>query len=156
VLAAACLLAAGPVGAASRPKDLWATVNGCDTKAHPNMMSLRASMPGDGDATKMYMRFAAQYFNRDKQLWYDVAGTDGTSKWLYVGSGRKAWVQMGYTFGFKPLKSPRTYVLRGVVDFEWRKSRRVVRRLHLNTKGGRGATKGADPPGFSSGLCEIR
>ena len=43
----AALAAAAPAAHASA-RDLWATVNVCDTKAHPNMMGVRARMPGDG------------------------------------------------------------------------------------------------------------
>ena len=55
-------------------KDLWATINVCDTLRHDNMMGVRASMPGDGAHTKMYMRFTAQYYDRAKQLWTEVGG----------------------------------------------------------------------------------
>ena len=64
---ACCAVAALPaVAASTTPKDLWATVNVCDTAVHDNMMGVRASMPGDGGHTKMYMRFVAQYYDRSK------------------------------------------------------------------------------------------
>jgi len=156
VLAAACLLAAAvpPAGGASRPKDLWATINVCDTEIHQDMMGVRASMPGDGDRTKMYMRFAAQYYDRSKQLWFDVKG-NGLSEWIAVGSGRYARRQGGYTFAFDAPKSGKAFVLRGAVDFKWTKGRRIVRTAHLNTKGGHPGTRGADPEDFSAGICEI-
>ena len=161
----ACWAAAAlpAVAATKRPKDLWATVNVCDTSLHDNMMGVRASMPGDGDHTKMYMRFVAQYYDRSRQLWSEVKGS-GVSKWIYVGSGVFARRQGGYTFSFAPPKSGGAFVLRGVVDFQWRVKRRtksghrrmvVVRTLHANTKGEH-PSAGADPPGYSSGTCEIR
>src|SRR5215208_6033188 len=85
VVLACCAAAALPALGATRPKDLWATVNVCDTSIHQNMMGVRASMPGDGQRTKMYMRFVAQYYDRSRQLWSDVKGS-GVSKWIYVGS----------------------------------------------------------------------
>jgi hypothetical protein len=151
---ACCLAAALPAGAASRPKDLWATVNVCDTATHPDMMGVRASMPGDAEHTKMYMRFAAQYYDRSKQLWSDVQGS-GVSKWILVGSGDFARREGGYTFAFDPPKTGKTFVLRGAVDFKWTKARRIVRTAHVNTKGGHPGTKGADPKTYSAGLCEI-
>ena len=151
---ACCLAAALPAGAAPRPPDLWATVNLCDTETHPDMMGVRASMPGDAEHTKMYMRFVAQYYDRSKQLWSDVKGS-GVSKWIGVGSGQFARRQGGYTFAFDPPKTGKTFVLRGAVDFKWVKGRRIVRTAHVNTKGGHPNTKGADPATFSAGLCEI-
>lgn len=154
-VAAVALALAVPSGAAPRPKHLWATINVCDTEARPNMMGVRASMPGDGERTRMYMRFAAQYFNRSRQMWMDVRG-NGLSRWILVGSGIYQRRETGYTFGFSAPAEGRSFVLRGVVEMEWRKRRRVVRRARVNTKGGYGDTRGADPAGYSKGLCEIR
>ena len=152
---ACCAAAAVPALGASRPKDLWATVNVCDTSLHDNMMGVRASMPGDGDHTKMYMRFVAQYYDRSRQLWSPVKGS-GISKWIYVGSGIYARRQAGYTFAFDPPASGKTFVLRGAVDYKWTKGRRIVRTAHVITKSGHPGTKGADPTAYSASLCEIR
>lgn len=154
--AGAVLLALAPAApAAPRPAGLWATVNACDTELKPNMMGVRASMPGDGTRGRMYMRFAAQYFNRQRQMWMDVRG-NGLSKWIYAGSAIYKRRQAGYTFGFSQPAAGRSFVLRGVVEMEWRRKKRVVRRARVNTKGGFGNTADADPPGYSRGLCEIR
>jgi hypothetical protein len=152
--AACCALAAAPVGAATTPKDLWATVNLCDTAIHDNMMGVRASMPGDAAHTKMYMRFAAQYYDRSNQLWSEVQGS-GVSKWVFVGSGDYARRQAGYTFAFDPPTAGKTFVLRGAVDFKWTRSGRTVRTAHLLTKAGHPGTQGADPKNYSAALCNI-
>ena len=154
-VAAVVLALAAPTGAAPRPRHLWATINACDTPSQPNMMGVRASMPGDGQRTRMYMRFAAQYFNRSKQMWMDVRG-NGLSKWILAGSGIYERRERGYTFGFSAPAEGRSFVLRGVVEMEWRRSGRVIRHARVNTKGGYGETRGADPAGYSKGLCEIR
>jgi hypothetical protein len=151
---ACCAAAALPAGASSTPKDLWATVNICDTPVHENMMGVRASIPGDGDHTKMYMRFTAQYYTPAKQLWSNVQ-QNGVSKWIYVGSGVYARRQAGYTFAFDPPAAGATFQLRGAVDFKWTKGRRIVRTAHVLTKGGHPNTKGADPKTFSAALCKI-
>jgi hypothetical protein len=150
---ACCAAAALPAGAATTPKYLWATVNVCDTAVHDNMMGVRASMPGDGEHTKMYMRFTAQYYDRTHQLWSEVKGS-GVSDWIYVGSGQYAHRQAGYTFAFDP-PNGKTFELRGAVDFKWTQGRRIVRTVHVITKGGHPNTKGADPKNYSSALCQI-
>lgn len=166
---AALLAALGAAGACSQasaappPKNLWATVNICDTVAHPNQMGVRASMPGNGTRERMWMRFHAQFYRPDSKKWFDVKG--GVSDWQAVGSARVKVRQAGYTFMFNtPDPGQPAYVLRGVVDFQWRAKRRtrnghrrtvVVRTLHANTKGEHPAD-GADPRGYSSGICEIR
>jgi hypothetical protein len=155
VVVACCAVGALPAAAANKtPKDLWATVNVWDTSVHDNMMGVRASMPGDGQRTKMYMRFIAQYYDRSKQLWSEVKGS-GVSQWIYAGSGVYASRQAGYTFAFDPPANGKTFVLRGAVDFKWTKGRRIVRSAHVMTKGGHPGTKGADPTTYSASLCEI-
>jgi hypothetical protein len=150
VVLACCAAAAVPASAAKQPKDLWATVNICDTAAHPDMMGVRASMPGDGDRTRMYMRFTAQYYDGSHQRWLEA----GVSKWIYVGSGMYRWRQAGYTFAFDP-KGAAQSVLRGAVDYKWTKGRRIVRTVHVITKGGHPGTTGADPSTYSRDLCTI-
>ena len=150
---ACCAVAATPASALKNPRDLWATVNLCDTRIHPDMMGVRASMPGDGADTKMYMRFIAQYYDRSKQLWSEVKGS-GISRWIYVGSGNYARRQAGYTFAFDQLGG-KTFLLRGAVDYKWTKGRRTIRTAHLITKGGHPNTRGADPKTYSAGLCAI-
>lgn len=149
--------------AAPPPKGLWATVNICDTLNHPNQMGVRASMPGDGTRERMWMRFHAQFYKPKTRQWFDVKGS-GVSAWQYVGRARVKSQEAGYTFSFAQPNAGNAFVLRGVVDFQWRKTRRlrngqrrivVVRTMHANTKGEH-PSDGADPPGYSSGTCEIR
>jgi hypothetical protein len=157
---AGAVFACGTAQAAPLPKNLWATVNICDTANYPNQMGVRASMPGNGTRQKMYMRFHAQFYNPNTKKWFNVKGI-AASPWLLAGSARFKTRQAGYNFSFAPQSAP--FTLRGVVDFQWRAKRRtkhgkrkmvVVRTLHANTKGEHPAA-GADPPNYSSGTCEI-
>jgi hypothetical protein len=161
--AAAALACSETALAAPPPADLWATVNICDTLRYPNQMGVRASMPGDGTGKRMWIRFRAQFFNAAKNQWFNVKG-NGDSGWVLAGSARYQSREAGWTFSFTPPAAGSTFTLRGVVSFQWRVRRRmngrvktvVVRRATENTKGGYKSTVGADPPGYSSGLCEIR
>ena len=153
-LAALLLAAAVPAMAAPRPRDLWATVNVCDTEAHPNQLGVRARMPGNGTRQTMYMRFRVHYFSEEEGIWHNVGGT-GISRWIRLGSARIRHREAGYTFGFDPPAAGSRFILRGLVEYQWRRGRKVVRRARANTKGGFESTRGADPPGYSSGVCEI-
>lgn len=157
-------LPAAAVGAApadAKPvKDLWGTVNVCDTPHSPNMLGVRARMPGDGRRERMYMRFTAQY--RSGRVWKRVA-TGGRSRWLYAGSALFQNQEIGYTFSFDPPAAGTSFLLRGLVQFQWRDRRRhlgklrtvVVRRTHGYTAGGH-PTRRAEPAGFSAATCRIR
>jgi hypothetical protein len=158
----ALLVSCSSAIARPRSPDLWATVNICDTLRHPDQMGVRASMPGDGRRERMFMRFRAQFFDATTSRWHNVTA-NGNSGWISAGSALFKTRELGWTFAFDAPTPGSTYTLRGVVDFQWRAKRRrgrrvrtvVVRRVSLHTKGGFKSTVGADPPGYSNGLCEI-
>jgi hypothetical protein len=153
--AIACSLALTPAAnaATTGTRDLWATVNVCDTAGSPNEMGVRARMPGDGRRHRMYMRFLAEFRNSKKQ-WEPVSGK-GASSWLYAGSSLFRTQELGYTFSFDPPKAGSSYLMRGLVQFQWRsKKGAVVRRTHLATEAGH-PTKGADPKNFTAASCSI-
>jgi hypothetical protein len=163
--AAAVAVVVAPSGAegAKSSRYLWATINICDTLKHPDQMGVRASMPGDGSHKRMYMRFRAQFYNASKKRYENVQGS-GLSGWIYAGSARFKFRQAGFTFSFDPPAPGAGFKLRGLVSFQWRQKKRtrsgkrhwvVVRKASRITKGGRAGVRGADPPGFSSGVCQI-
>jgi hypothetical protein len=156
LIALSCAAIVASQAAEARARNLWATVNVCDTKRHPNEMGVRARMPGDGTRERMYMRFTAQF--RSGKKWTVVAGK-GVSHWLYAGSALFRTQEIGYTFSFDAPKAGSGYVMRGLVQFQWRKRRArrrwvVVHRTHLYTEGGH-PTSGADPKRYSAARCRI-
>jgi hypothetical protein len=154
----ALLVLPAPAAAAERTIDksrhLWATVNICDTRANPDTLGIRASMPGSGRRTeRMYMRFRAQFFSRAENRWRDFSSAGTDSGWVRVGSARFKARQSGWSFPFR-LKEGQRYELRGVVRFEWRRGTRVVRKAVKRTTAGHG-TAFSDPRGYSSATCQI-
>jgi hypothetical protein len=147
-----CALAAAAPASAARSHNLWATVNVCDTQSSPDDMGVRARMPGDGRRHAMYMRFTAQF--RSGKTWKRVSGKSA-SRWLYAGSSLFRTQELGYTFSFDAPSAGSGYVMRGLVQFQWRtKKGKVLRRTHLYTERGH-RTHGADPKGYSAAQCSI-
>jgi hypothetical protein len=135
-------------------KVLWTTINVCDTAGYPDGIGIRGSMPGSGDRReRMFMRFQVQYFDSRLQQWHNT-GADGDSGFLAVGSARFRVRESGRTFTITPPVSG-SYLLRGVVTFEWRQGGEVVRRARKHTAAGHAGTVGSDPPGFTAATCEI-
>jgi hypothetical protein len=153
VAIAALSLVLAPTAEAKPVKDLWATVNVCDTEKSPDRMGVRARMPGDGTRRRMFMRFSAQF--RSGKKWKPVSGR-GRSKWLLAGSALFRNQELGYTFSFDAPKPGTSYLMRGLVQFEWRakKSGTVVRRTHRYTSKGH-PTEPAEPKGYSRATCKI-
>jgi hypothetical protein len=158
-LAFACFAAAPALvptlpARAAAPTFLWATINVCDSPAHPDQIGVRASMPGDGDAgDDLYMRFRLQYLSSDERQWVDV-GPTGDSGWIRVGPGKVRSGQAGTTFMLAPPPSG-TELLRAVASFQWRNGTAVERRARRYTALGHPNTKGADPVTFTAATCRL-
>jgi hypothetical protein len=142
-----------PVGA-SHAGELWATVNICDTERNPNVLGVRASMPGNGTKQTMWMRFRASYFDRATEQWRDVGGSS-RSPWIEVGDARYRSREAGRKFKIDPPVPTTSYVVRGLVEYQWRRDRRVVRRKKQKTLSGHPTGRHGDPRGYSAGVCEI-
>jgi hypothetical protein len=152
----ACALAALALAPAApaATKNLWATVNVCDTPKHPDDVGVAARMPGNGTSQRMYMRFYVQY--HDGERWRFVKN-GGISPWRYVGSAKYTWAGLGWTFSFDPPPTGTSYTMRGFVRFEWRRGKsKVVKRTHRYTTAGHPGTKGADPKNYSERKCKMR
>jgi hypothetical protein len=160
VAAVLAIAAASPAGAAPAPTIdksplLWATVNICDTAKHPDTIGIGASMPGSGRSReRMYMRFVVQYFRASTHRWTPI-GASADSGFHPVGSARYVRRQAGRNFAITPPPPGATFRLRGVVYFEWRVGRTVVRKAQKRTRSGHEKTYGADPKGYSAAECVI-
>jgi hypothetical protein len=153
----------------------WATVNICDTAASPNALGVRASVPGNGSDERIFARYTAQWWSGAAQEWKTVGGS-GVTGWVYIGQADMSARQAGWTFRFVQPPSGTTYVMRGVVEFEWRnqvsgarkarkarKGRRahrsqrvaVVRQRTLLSQTGMKGVQGGDPAGTSKAMCLI-
>ena len=104
-------VAAAPASAAD--VDLWATVNVCDTAAHPDEIGIRASMPGGKPRGRLQMRFRVQYRDVADGRWRAVRDAD--SGWRRIGKGRKAR-ESGWSF---EVAGEGQRILRGVVLYRW-------------------------------------
>jgi hypothetical protein len=139
---------------ASHKKELWATVNICDTERHPNVLGVRASMPGNGTRQTMWMRFRASYFDRATERWRDVGGSS-RSPWIKLGNARYRSRQAGRKFKIDPPLPTTSHVVRGLVEYRWRRARKTVRRRKQKTLSGHRTGRHGDPHGYSAGTCEI-
>jgi hypothetical protein len=140
--------------AAEREDRLWATVNVCDTRDHPDEIGIRASMPGLERRATMHMRFRVQYYATVAGEWRDfTSGSRTDSGWLRVGRQRRGTVESGFSVRFKPPANGGAHRLRGKVSFRWRRGGRVVRRAREITEAGHRSTAGADPPNYSAAAC---
>jgi len=121
-------LAAPASAQAKLPKDLWATVNACDSAKFPDRVGVRAAMPGDGTGKRMNARFRLQYYSALRKGWQPVE--NGRSPKLFLGSARRDR-QSGWTFRVTPPASGGSFLLRGVADLEWQKKAYRIKRVRV-------------------------
>jgi hypothetical protein len=100
-------------------RPFWATVNICDTADSPNAVGVRTSVPGNGTNERIFARYTAQWWSGEKQKWLTVAGS-GVTDWVYLGDADMSSRQAGWTFRFVQPPAGTTYVMRGVVELQWR------------------------------------
>jgi hypothetical protein len=143
-----------PASADAANKNLWATVNICDSPTARNVIGIRASMPGNGTRQQMLMHFSAEYYDSSKNAWRP---TGSSSAWIKVGSARYVSTQAGFSFQFADPPKGTRFMMRGVVQYQWRarKSGRVLRRRTRVTKGGYKGVLGGIPAGRSDSTCLV-
>jgi hypothetical protein len=112
-------------------RPFWATVNICDTKNSPNALGIRTSVPGNGTKQRIYSRYTAQWWSEADQEWLTVEGS-GMTPWIPVGNADMASRQAGWTFTFVQPPEGTTYVMRGVVELEWRDTAAAAKRARRN------------------------
>jgi hypothetical protein len=100
-------------------RPFWATVNICDTAKSPNALGVRTSVPGNGTDERIFARYTAQWWSSAEQKWLTVAGS-GVTDWVLLGSADMTSRQAGWTFRFVQPPAGTTYVMRGVVELQWR------------------------------------
>jgi hypothetical protein len=132
----------------------WATINVCDTAAHPDGVGVRGRMPGLGDPeVTLRMRFRLQY--RRGARWVSVRHAD--SRWVQVGSGDQRYAEAGHTFTVTPPPTGQRFAFRGTVTFQWVAQGGTP--LHTErriTHSGHAGTAGADPASSSAATCAVR
>jgi hypothetical protein len=109
----------------------WATVNVCDTKNSPNALGIRTSVPGNGTRQRIFARYTAQWWSEADHQWLTVEGS-GVTPWVLIGDADMTSRQAGWTFVFVQPPEGTTYVMRGVVELEWRDTPAAAKRLRRN------------------------
>jgi hypothetical protein len=114
-------------------RPLWATVNICDTKKSPNGLGVRTSVPGNGSNERIFARYTAQWWSAASQEWLTVGGS-GVTDWVFVGDADMSSRQAGWTFRFVQPPQGTTYVMRGVVELQWREAAKTARKARKARK----------------------
>lgn len=158
-LALTLVATAGSADAAAKRASTtpWATVNVCDTAAHPNAIGVRASIPGaQRKSVRAFVRFRIQWHDPTDGLWHNLL-KGGDSQYIALGRIAPAAArQSGQVFRYKAPTAGTKLLLRGRVDVQWRIGKRVVHRATTLTAKGHKSAAGSDPKGYSAATCTLR
>jgi hypothetical protein len=136
------------VAKAQRSKQLWSTVNICNTKHHPHTIGIRGQMPSLSFPASLFMQVQVDYYNYAAKKFEP---DPGVQQWVSLGDPADEIVQGGTEFKFKP-----PAVLAGTVTFQWKLHGKVIGTKQRATAGGHKNAKFGDPPGYSSNDCTIK
>jgi hypothetical protein len=135
-------------------REMWATIDVCNSAKEPDTVGIRGSMPGDGHANDaMFMRFQLEYMDPKSKVW-SVPARGADSGFIALGAARTGR-QGGTSFQLGSPKGQPGYTMRGVVTFQWRRAGRVVHQTTRTTSAGHTNVVRADPPGYSAAQCTI-
>jgi hypothetical protein len=135
---------------AEHSRQLWATINICNTRAHRDNIGIRGQMPALGFPARLRMTIQVDYWVLTAQAFKPVPGADAraVARLGTVGVGQQ---QGGHTFQFKPGAG----LLSGTITFQWILGGKVVGQISKQATGGHRAVDQADPPHHSAATCTI-
>jgi hypothetical protein len=134
---------------AERSRDLWATVNICNTKRHPNVIGVRGQMPGLGFPATLEVDIQVDYWSPASK---GFRSAPGAKRSIPLGREKTGLYQGGWQFPF----GPHAGSLRGLVTFKWKLGSKQLGRATRTTSAGHRDAEFGDPARYSSGNCVIR
>jgi hypothetical protein len=136
------------VAKAESSKQLWATVNVCNTKHHPGTIGIRGQMPSLGFPASLSMKVQVDYWNYAAKKFEP---DPGVNQLVALGDPTNELVQGGSTFKFKSRA-----LLSGTIRFQWKLHGKLIGSKRRATAGGHKNAKYGDPPGYSATSCNIK
>jgi hypothetical protein len=134
------------VSRAERSSELWATINICNTPAHPNQLGVRAQIPALGFPASLSIAIEVKYFASGS-----FRPDPGVKKLIRLGTQSNRVHQAGHTFQF----APHAGLLTGAVTFAWKRGGQLLGQITRPTTGGHRDVDFGDPRKHSAATCRI-
>jgi hypothetical protein len=144
------------VSRATHSRNVWATVNICNTRRHPDVVGFRVQMPGLGFAANLYADVQVEYWSAATRHFRPVPNGSGSlGSVVRLGRATTGTHQSGVTFVIKRPPSGVHFAFRGVATFRWKRGNKVLGSTTRNTGHGYPHVDFGDPAGYSAGTCTI-
>lgn len=135
------------VSKAESSRQLWATINICNTPRHHNQLGVRGQMPALGFPAALSMKIQIKYFTGTR-----FRLDPGVRRMVQLGMRTRLLHQDGHTFQF----GPHAGLLMGMVTFQWRRGGQLIGQTTRPTTPGHHDADFGDPRGHSAATCRIR
>jgi hypothetical protein len=135
---------------AEHSRQLWATINICNTQAYPDRIGIRGQMPALGFPARLTMTIQVDYWVAAAKGFKPVPGSNAraVTPLRTVVNGLQ---QGGHTFHFKPGAG----LLSGTITFQWMRMGKVIGQISKKAIGGHHRVDRGDPPHHSAATCTI-
>ena len=162
--AAAATRSSGPTAAqvrtavnrATHSRNVWATVNICNTRRHPYVIGFRVQMPGLGFVANLSADVRVEYWSATARHFQPVPGRSGALRsTISLGPATTGTHQNGVSFPIRKPPSGIHYLFRGVATFKWKRGSKVLGSTTRKTGRGYQHVDQGDPAGYSAGTCTM-
>ncbi len=133
---------------AEHSRNVWATVNICNTKRNRDVIGIRGQMPALGFQSVLVMDVQVYYLNSQTKKYLP---DPGVKEHVVLGSATNALHQDGASFRIVPPAN-----LEGRIDFSWELAGKVIGSTNRMTVRGVKRVQFADPRGHSAATCVIK
>jgi len=135
------------IAAAEVSRDLWATINICNTKRFPRVIGIRGEMPSLGFKASLGMEIDVEYQPSPK-LGFKPSGL---RQMIGLGPSVHRLLQGGARWKLMPNQG----LLRGSITFVWWIGHTVLGQTTRTTTGRHHDADFGDPPRFSAAVCDM-
>jgi hypothetical protein len=139
------------IRAAERSHSLWATINICSSRRHPDELGVRGQMPTLGFSASLSMVIQVDYWSTAAGSFVPIKSPAATTT-LKLGPQSKGLQQDGAVFPFKP----QTGLLNATITFSWTQAGKVIGQTKRRTTAGHPTADYGSPPRYSAAQCLIK
>jgi len=140
------------VAAAKSSKNLWATINICNSRADPYTVGVRGQMPSLGFSTSMSMTVKLQSYDTTTKQFVAIDSPYAVNQ-RTLGSHSTGLQQWGAVF---PFATGQTGKWNAVIVFSWKRDGKVLGQVQRRTTAGHPSADYGSPAHYSAASCTIR
>jgi hypothetical protein len=139
------------VTAAEKSSSLWATINICNSRRHPDEIGVRGQMPSLGFAASMAMTVRLDSWSASTKSFVPIDSPNAADT-VALGTHSRGLEQGGTIF---PFQKGQTGLWNATIVFIWKRNGKIVGQTQRRTTAGHRTADFGSPPHYSVAHCQI-